>query len=354
MHTNHNREQEYFAVLPRQTSSPSPVNDQINSEQNQNISKSLKRPRSPSPTQHTATFCRCRSRCTAKKSCPCKKTGQLCSSRCHPRHDCTNKSKEKGETIDVEKTREQYSSPSPWCKVGGIQLNQMHKQILQSSRWVDDLTITASQNLLREQHPEVGSLQPPVLAAQLAMEPQGGEFVQLVNINNNHWITLSTVGCQPGHINVYDSLHMGLSSEVKEVIADLMQWKGKEITINYCDVQWQIGGNDCGIFAIAFATAICNGHKPASTVFDQPRLRKHLMTCLDHSELTPFPARSRKRITKVSKKEMLSVHCICRLPDRGDLMIQCAKCKTWYHAACIQIPKTLLSKKSKDNYFCGC
>ena len=95
------------------------------------------------------------------------------------------------------------------------------------------------------------------------MEPQGGEFIQIANIKN-HWITLSTVGCQLGHINIYDSLHMSVPKAVKELIADLMQWKGKEITINYCDVQWQIGADDCGIFAITFATAICNRLDPAS------------------------------------------------------------------------------------------
>ena len=35
--------------------------------------------------------CKCRSRCTAKKSSgPCKKAGQLCTSRCHPMNGCAN------------------------------------------------------------------------------------------------------------------------------------------------------------------------------------------------------------------------------------------------------------------------
>ena len=135
---------------------------------------------------------------------------------------CTNKSQKDGETIELERQQEHYSTPSPWCEAGAIKLNQTHQQILKSSRWVDDLLITASQNLLHQQHPEVGSLQPPVLATQLAMEPQGGVFIQIVNIKN-HWITLSTVGCQPGHINIYDSLHMSDPKAVKELIADLMQ-----------------------------------------------------------------------------------------------------------------------------------
>ena len=103
------------------------------------------------------------------------------------------------------------------------------------------------------------------------------------------------------------------------------------------------------IVAIAFATAICNGHEPASIVFDQPRIRRHLMVCLSDGALNPFPERSRKRerMVKMAKKEKLSVYCICRLPDSGDLMIQCAKCKTWYHETCIQVSKSFLSKNVK-------
>ena len=86
------------------------------------------------------------------------------------------------------------------------------------------------------------------MATQLAMEPQGGEFVQIINIHGNHWITPSNVGRKPGYINVYDSLHLGLSKEVKELIAGLLQYQEDTIIINYCDVQWQSGSNDCVLF----------------------------------------------------------------------------------------------------------
>ena len=143
-------------------------------------------------------------------------------------------------------------------------------------------------------------------------------------------------------INVYDSLHIRLSSIVKELIADLLQWKEDYITIHHCDVQWQVGVNDCGIFAIAFATAICNGDEPASIVFYQNNMRKHLTTCFENGKLTPFSECSRKRRVKAAKEDTLPVHCTCRLPDRGDLMIQCAKCKKWYHTTCINIPESFL------------
>ena len=44
-------------------------------------------------------------------------------------------------------------------------------------------------------------------ASVLAMEPQAGEFVQVLNLHENHCIVVSTIGCKPGCINVYDSLY---------------------------------------------------------------------------------------------------------------------------------------------------
>ena len=71
--------------------------------------------------------------------------------------------------------------------------------------------------------PHIGSLQFPLLANTMGLEPQGGEFIQILNINGNHWITISSIGCEPGHINVYDSLHTNrLPADTKKVVADLL------------------------------------------------------------------------------------------------------------------------------------
>ena len=179
-----------------------------------------------------------------------------------------------------------------------IRLDLGHKEVLESSRWLDDAIIAASQNLLKNQHPAVGSLQPPVLASNLAMEPQIGEFVQVLNLRENHWIVVSTIGCQPGCINVYDSLHMTLSCKIKKVIADLLQYPGDTITIHHCAVQWQSDISDCGLFAIAFATALCTGQDPTGSVFDQSAMRPHLLKCLQNQIITPFPERSQRRVVK--------------------------------------------------------
>ncbi len=132
--------------------------------------------------------------------------------------------------------------PDKWCTIGGTELYDYHKKMLEpnSSAWLDDAVIAAFQNILKRQHPKMGSLQSPILATKMAFKPQQGEFVQILNINNNHWITISSSQNQSETtVNIYDSLHMTLSPATKKIIASLFQHRSKCIKIVYHDVQWQ-------------------------------------------------------------------------------------------------------------------
>ena len=51
----------------------------------------------------------------------------------------------------------------------------------------------------------------------------------------------------------------------------------------------QAGGVDCGLFAIAYATEIAFGQNPASFIYDQSKMRSHLLTCLGMKQMLPFP-----------------------------------------------------------------
>ena len=48
-----------------------------------------------------------------------------------------------------------------------------------------------------------------------------------------------------------------------------MQSEKKEVVIEYVDVEEQRGASDCGHFALAFITSICNGIDPASHSYQQ-------------------------------------------------------------------------------------
>lgn len=60
--------------------------------------------------------------------------------------------------------------------------------------------------LLKLKYPYVKGLQDCSLSDTLNFEPIDGEFVQILNCDRKHWICVSTVGCQPGKVNVFDSM----------------------------------------------------------------------------------------------------------------------------------------------------
>ena len=109
-------------------------------------------------------------------------------------------------------------------------------------------------------------------------------------------------------------------------------------------MQRQRNHSDCGVFAIAFAMAICNGQNPEELMFDINKMRHHLHDCLEDKQMRHFPAHPRQR--RQNKKETIKVYCSCRLQEEGD-MIQCEECDTWYHATCDTVEDEAWEKDSK-------
>ena len=150
---------------------------------------------------------------------------------------------------------------------------------------MDESIISAAQGLLKMQSPHVGSLQLPFLATtKAALEPQGGEFVQILNINGKNWITIYKIGGKDGH---FKPSHTRLPADTKSVVADLPHHTGNAITLHYCDVQWQSGSDDCGLFAIAFGVTLCSGENPANKTFNQSKMKAHLKKLIKRN-LLPF------------------------------------------------------------------
>ena len=93
----------------------------------------------------------------------------------------------------------------------------------------------------------------------------------------------------------------------------------------------QYGSSDCGLFSIAFATAIALGNNPATFHFKQSEMRQHLIKCFDAGAMTMFPYDKMRRLTrKVKKSDTIKIYCKCRLPKMGTMII-CSDCKEWYH-----------------------
>ena len=89
-----------------------------------------------------------------------------------------------------------------------------------------------------------------------------GPFIQIVHINNSHWVRFSNINSLPGYVDVYDSLSSPVTQELRELAFDLTApaFKG----IHCVPMQQQANGSDCGVFSIAFATSLVYGQNPAN------------------------------------------------------------------------------------------
>ena len=92
--------------------------------------------------------------------------------------------------------------------------------------------------------------------------------MQIINVNKNHWIALSTVGCQKASIKIFDC--NGGKEHPKptlKLMSGLLQTKENQFIVEFVDIQLQKGSHDCGLFALAYITSICNGQDPAVLLY---------------------------------------------------------------------------------------
>ncbi len=171
----------------------------------------------------------------------------------------------------------------------------------------------------------------------LAFEVQKNDFVQVLNLNRAHWIT---IGSSKGEVNVYDSLpSVDVSKRVKEQIACICNSAEDFISLTIKNVQIQQGSSDCGLFALAFATSLCAGENPSEINYIQNLFCGHLVQCLQDKIMKPFPRRARKRIDKgVYNTFKYAIYCSCRQPKDTGRMIECEVCQKWFHEDSVVVP----------------
>lgn len=111
--------------------------------------------------------------------------------------------------------------------------------------------ITAGQMLLKDAYPDIRGLQNSILGETLALDIAQTEFVHVLNVARKHWITVLNIGCKKGHVDVFDSLRYRARN--KQQIAAIGFTDESRITLHIRSVQRQHGGNDCGLFSLAYA-----------------------------------------------------------------------------------------------------
>ena len=241
----------------------------------------------------------------------------------------------------------QVKAPPPPKWIPELDLFLLDKRILlSSSEWLTDSIIDAAQTLIGKLA-SIGGLQRVCSGLTMSFNAEPSEFLQIMgtSTNGDHWILVSTIGSVHPKVFVYDSKYKKVNSFVEKQIASLLTTSHKEIELYFVNVQMQYGGSDCGLFTIAYATALALGFSPEHFHFKQEEMRSHLLQCLQDKKMAMFPydrtLRARKRI---KNHYSFRVYCSCRLPQFGK-MIECSNCKEWFHlGVCIKVPEAALKQ----------
>ena len=160
---------------------------------------------------------------------------------------------------------------------------------------LSDDEINLAQQLLKEQYNKLNGLQSTLLQSKHLnlTENEIRNKIQIIHCYpRHHWIVASTVGCALNQVKIYDSLFSYCDMETEAVVYNLFQWsKSIKLIITVSCIQKQKGTTDCGLFAIANATAIAHGKNPNKLQFKQESMRAHLLDCFDHKNMSLFPCK---------------------------------------------------------------
>ena len=298
----------------------------------------------------TKSFCKCSSACHTNR-CVCRANGIQCSTRCHHSTTCSNQPKGSSarkakasyrstvsasttfnsgsdgssRSASVQKSRTP-SSPSrpaitsatsvtkakPTSKSSSSSTkSNPNSNALGRTEWLSDRHMKTASDLLRASFATVGGLEDTLLQTNNSFTVPTGPYVQFLHIRGNHWVTISNILAADRYtVLVYDSMHSQPDSNFLSVVANYLYCPKDSFDIKIMNVQRQPNSYDCGVYAIAFATAVLHGDDPANLQFRH--LRKHFQECCTIGLLTPFPSSVVHRQPKVVQARTEPLFCSCR------------------------------------------
>ena len=142
---------------------------------------------------------------------------------------------------------------------------------------LSDLHINLAQRIIKEQFSHINGLESTLLQGEryTLMENMVKNKLQIIHcLEQHHWITATMLQY---------SIFKSIDQERKLTISTLFQPTGSsnQLKIKLIKTQRQKGNKDCGLFAIAMATAIAFGTNLSKVTFCQESMRAHLVSCLN-------------------------------------------------------------------------
>ena len=171
----------------------------------------------------TVNRCKYKGKCKTAQ-CSCIRSHISCSKHCHPGSKCENSN-----LIQKKKPRQEEI------------LNAEDIQVLKNG-WLTDKHMLKPNNILKKDYPSVKGLQDTLLQQNFSWDIPTSDFVQVLHVNGNHWITISNIGVSDNSVNVYDSLYNGITQTTKELISKYVH--KEKVKINIINVQQQKNDSD--------------------------------------------------------------------------------------------------------------
>lgn len=202
-----------------------------------------------------------------------------------------------------------------WC------LDDEQIEGLRRSEWLNDNFINGAMTLLIKKSPVgVGGMFDVIYGANAEYPKADGDmWLQILHNGLNHWLLVAYgfPSLPKNCVVIFDSLRSEPSNLVLASCASLLGTSQDNFVLYSSSCQQQNNSDDCGVYAIAFATALLFNLDPSKVTFHSGKLRNHLKSCLLRRELTPFPSvGSRCANERESSETVVDVICSCRRPRR--------------------------------------
>ena len=117
---------------------------------------------------------------------------------------------------EQERLVEVHSKSMEWMCIGSYKLTLAEKEMLTNNHCLNDLHLGAVQHLIKTQFPDNGGLRNTLILQSANVAPMPKGSIQVVHVNNNHWIVASTLECDKADIIVYDLLNATMSTTMQQ------------------------------------------------------------------------------------------------------------------------------------------